>query len=303
MLPVIIVSTVIIALIIIVFAFISLNNTYENTIRKYETFTDDIPICEDCIDTFSKMKFYKNSSNYIIQIKRTIIENYCAMNQYKEAKNYLDRNYEKALDDMYAKIDNEKKEYEDKQFLEENSADDNGNYNDTDALKENSDDVLNNSMNTYASGGVGGCDNGYYVIETLKENYPKSSFQDFSFIFPIWNRNEAYYEQMRKDIMQGINYDYENSGEFYGLIDYSDISFYVDSVTVSISDYENYIRYMYNRDDTIQDIRLYECVMVAGPVNDSKAVYKKVIAFETNDRWFYGGILTEESGSSVDIIP
>ncbi len=57
---------------------------------------DNISACEDSIATLSRMKYYKNSRNYIRQIKRTIIKDYCAVYQFDEAKKYLETSYEKS---------------------------------------------------------------------------------------------------------------------------------------------------------------------------------------------------------------
>ena len=78
----------------VVFAMFSLNSTYNYVIDQYENGHDNIQVCEDGITTLNRMRYYRNSQNYIRQMKRSIIEDYCNIGQFEEAKNYLDRNYE-----------------------------------------------------------------------------------------------------------------------------------------------------------------------------------------------------------------
>ena len=80
---------------------ILLNSTYEFVISEYEKDPTCIQTCEDGITTLKKMKYYKNSSNYILQMKRSIVQNYCDLHSFEEAENYLNRNYQDGMSDMY----------------------------------------------------------------------------------------------------------------------------------------------------------------------------------------------------------
>ena len=60
----------------IIFALIQLETTYDFVVEQYETSPDDIQTCEDGVTALSRMKYYRNSRNYIRQMKLSVIVNY-----------------------------------------------------------------------------------------------------------------------------------------------------------------------------------------------------------------------------------
>ena len=160
----------------LIIALFSLESSYNYAISEYEMNPDNISACEDSIATLSRMKYYKNSRNYIRQIKRTIIMDYCASYQFDEAKKYLDRNYEKSLEDMYDEIEKSRADYEKAQEERE--------YNSAEGRTKRIEKMYNEM-------GIGGCDEDYYVFEILASDLQHATLHDIEYTLPIWNRNET----------------------------------------------------------------------------------------------------------------
>lgn len=92
-------------IVVLIISNILLNSAYSFVVSEYEKDPTCIQTCEDGINTLRKMKYYRNSKNYILRMKRSIVENYCDQHDFDEAENYLNRNYQDGMSDMYDKIE------------------------------------------------------------------------------------------------------------------------------------------------------------------------------------------------------
>ena len=268
----------------IIFALVQLETTYDFVVEQYETFPDDIQTCEDGVTALSRMKYYRNSRNYIRQMKRSVIENYCKMGQFDEAKKYLDKNYEKDLEELYDKIEEERAAYEEEQRVAK--------YNSSEGRTERVEKM-------YKEMGLGGCDYADYVLDTLALHLQGTTLHDLEYILPVWNRNETYFEMMVKDIMQGNFLDLESGSVIYYIKDYK-----VDEdIKYSASQYKRYLHETYNIDINVQDVAIYSYMawVQDGQVGNGDTNY--MIVFKTEDKWFFGGIISRDSQNFGSIIP
>ena len=104
-------------IVVLIISNILLNSAYSFVVSEYEKDPTCIQTCEDGINTLRKMKYYRNSKNYILRMKRSIVENYCDQHDFDEAENYLNRNYQDGMSDMYDKIEGWRDDYEEEQRL------------------------------------------------------------------------------------------------------------------------------------------------------------------------------------------
>ena len=268
----------------IIFAWVQLELTYNFVIDEYEKGHDNIQTCEDGVTALSRMKYYKNSKNYIKQMKRSIIEDYCDRGQFEEAKNYLDRNYEESLEDMYMKIEKCKSDYEEAQRIEK--------YNSIEGRTER-------VKKMYEQMGVGGCDEDYYVLEALQYKLYNSTLHDLEYILPVWNRNETYYSMMVNDIMKGVQFDINNYYTYYGIEDYSieeDYKFYPFT-------YKKHLQDTYNIDIDVQEVNVYTYMARTENSYSGISFRNYLVVFKTEDKWFFGGVLSSSQRTSYSIIP
>ena len=75
-------------IVVLIISNILLNSAYSFVVSEYEKDPTCIQTCEDGINTLRKMKYYRNSKNYILRMKRSIVENYC--DQDLEERNSLE---------------------------------------------------------------------------------------------------------------------------------------------------------------------------------------------------------------------
>lgn len=268
----------------IIFALVQLETTYDFVVEQYETSPDDIQTCEDGVTALSRMKYYRNSRNYIRQMKRSVIENYCKMGQFDEAKKYLDKNYENDLEELYDEIEEKRVAYEEEQRIAK--------YNSSEGRTERVEKM-------YKQMGIGGCDYADYVLDTLALHLQGATLNDIEYILPVWNRNETYFKMMAKDIMQGNYYDLESGSVTYYIKDYS-----VDEdIKYSASQFKRYLHETYNIDIDVQDVVIYSYMAWAEDSYSGFGTGNDMIVFKTEDKWFFGGVISRDFRDSDTIIP
>ena len=268
----------------IIFALVQLETTYDFVVEQYETSPDDIQTCEDGVTALSRMKYYRNSRNYIRQMKRSVIENYCKMGQFDEAKKYLDKNYEKDLEELYDEIEEKRVAYEEEQRIAK--------YNSSEGRTERVEKM-------YDQMGLGGCDYADYVLDTLALHLQGTTLHDLEYILPVWNRNETYFQMMVKDIMQGNYFDLENPSVTYYIKDYK----IDENINYSTYQYKQYLRETYSIDIDVQDVAVYSYMAWAEEVQVGSGVSNYMIVFKAEDKWFFGGVISRDSQNFGSIIP
>ncbi|MBR1508072.1 MAG: hypothetical protein IJ619_08740 [Eubacterium sp.] len=258
----------------IIVAAVLLESTYEYIVSGYEKDSYNIYVCEEGISTFKKMRFYKQSDHYINQMKKTGIEGLCKDGRFEDAKNFLNRNYDESLEDMYSYIDTASEEYEKEQARIE--------YNSTEGRTKR-------VKTMYETMGIGGVQTTEYIIQQLDFYLEYGTIEDIGNIFPVWNRNEIYLDMVKSDIKRGFN-----------LADYH---FTTDEFMVAGKKftewdkkiYKDYLKRTYNINIDVQEVYLEPCYVHnlynGGQSTSGITIY--VIEFATEGRWFFGGFITK----------
>ena len=267
----------------VVFAMFSLNSTYNYVIDQYENGHYNIQVCEEGITTLNRMKYYRNSQNYIRQMKRSIIEDYCNIGQFEEAKNYLDRNYEKSIDDMYGRIEQCKKEYDEAQRIKK--------YNSIEGRTERVEKM-------YQQMGLGGTDYGNFVVDVLASNLEYGTLEDVGYVLPVWNRNEVYYAMLKDNFGRGQGWLAGNKVTNY----YLQSCEKSESIEITKEQYKNYLRKTYRIDVDVQAVGVLTYMLYEDTETGGQGFSNNMLVFAVNDKWFFGGIFSDTFDNTVDTL-
>ena len=249
---------------------ILLNSTYEFVISEYEKDPTCIQTCEDGITTLKKMKYYKNSSNYILQMKRSIVQNYCDLHSFEEAENYLNRNYQDGMSDMYGKIEGWKADYEEQKRLNE---------------METLEGRTKRVQKMYETMGFGGEQFIGDIPDHLVLNIEYGDLDGIGYILPVWNRNNEYFD-MLKSVMLFADGDANIPDSTYFVYDWH-IS---NDNNISIGDYENYLQSEYKIDIDVDSVDVIEDVVKKQLMNSTVSTTQRILVFSMNGKYFLGGI-------------
>ena len=276
---------------------IILKSVYDYTVEQYEQHGDCVQVCEDGIATFRRMKYYKNAKNYIRQMTITAVEDYCEQNQYVEAENFLNENYDEDLQYLYAEITSKEKGYEEEQQRLEAEREAEQKKMEHDSTAGRTERV----KKMYQTMGFGGDENGHLIIGKMVAGIEYASLDTIGYLLPVWNRNDMYF-QMLMDWFHHC-YDWVNGNSLHNL----SVQYVKDSKMTkpNRNTVIQYFRRTYNIDIEIQDFKVYTFMLWQSEgINSGHGKEFEVFVFETDNRWFFGGFFSlTYDDDLVSVIP
>ena len=259
-----------------------LKSVYDHTIDQYERYGNNPQVCEDGIATFRRMKYYKQAKHYIRQMIISGVDDYCAQNQFTEAENFLNENYDESMEYLYSRISARKTAYEEEQRKieeERKEAERRAYYNSMEGRTER-------VKKMYETKGLGGITEGNLVIDKMVAGIEFGSLETLGYLLPVWNRNQEYFD-MLMDWFRHC-YDWVNGNPLYNMsVQYTVPSTMVHPKKQTVV---NYFRRTYNIDIDIQDYAVWKAMIWQSEGRNSGHGQEfDVFVFKTEDRWFFGG--------------
>jgi hypothetical protein len=259
-----------------------LKSVYEYTVDQYERYGSNAQVCEDGIATFRRMKYDKQAKHYIRQMTISGVEDYCEQGQFTEAENFLNENYDEALEYLYTRISSAKTVYEEEQRkLEEErqEAERRARYNSAEGRTER-------VKKMYSTMGLGGITEGNLVIDKLVAGIELYSLDSIGYLLPVWNRNQEYFDMLMYWFRHC--YDWVNGNSIFNMsVQYTEPSTMTKPTKQTVI---NHFRNTYNLNIDIQDFAVYKAMIWQSEgVNAGHGQEFEVFVFKTEDRWFFGG--------------
>lgn len=264
---------------------IILASVYDYVVDQYERNGNCAQVCEDGIDTFRRMKYYKQAKNYIRQMTISGVEDYCNEHDYVGAVNFLNEYYDDSFEYLYGEISTAKAGYEAEQKRLEAEREEA-------ARKEKHDSVEGRTERVkkmYRSMGLGGVDNGNLIMEIMTSRIENASLSTIGELLPVWNRNETYFLMLMDWYKHAFNWVEGNSLQNMWVQDVR-VS---DKITTTPAKYKAYLRRTYNIDIDVQDVNVWIFMLCQqDSMNSWHGQEFEMVSFKTDGKCFFGGIFT-----------
>lgn len=257
-------------IVVLIISNILLNSAYSFVVSEYEKDPTCIQTCEDGINTLRKMKYYRNSKNYILRMKRSIVENYCDQHDFDEAENYLNRNYQDGMSDMYDKIEGWRDDYEEEQRL---------------YYMETLEGRTKRVEKMYETMGFGGEEFIGDVPEHLVANIEYGDLDSIGYLLPVWNRNNTYLD-MLKSVMLFADGDANIPDSTYYVYDWQ----VINGCDISAEDYEYYLRSNYKIDIDVDSVNVIQYCAMKQLMHSKVSTSQRILVFCMQGKYFVGGI-------------
>ena len=257
-----------------------LKSTYDYVVTTYERNPNSIQICEDGIKTLSRMKYYKNSKNYIKEMKQSIVQSYCDSHQFEEAKNYLDKNFQEGFEYLYHVIEDRQAQYEEEERHR---------------YMESREGRTERVYKMYETMGLGGENQMSAVPRQLISKIEYGTLDDIGYLLPVWNRNEKYFDMLKSNLIRRTADIYDPYTTYY-VEDWH----IVDDSNVETYTYEQYLSDLYDINIEVEEVDVIEYdIRKSSDYYNMSESGKRMLVFKTEGKYFLGGIYIGGGESSL----